>query len=64
VRRLQEGEDAADVVFDSRFFRHKTNPLFVELELNTDPFQPESAVAAEIEVAPRIDKGKGRAVDG
>jgi hypothetical protein len=64
VRRLQEGEDARDVPFDNRYFPHKTNTLFVELELSTDSAKPESAVPAEIEMALRVDKGKRRAADG
>lgn len=31
VLRLQLGDDASDVMFDKRSFRHQTNPIFVEL---------------------------------
>jgi hypothetical protein len=66
VRRLQEGEDARDVVFDNRVFRHKTNPLFVELKLRVEAeTQPTSLVVGEVDMAHTgIDKGKGRATDG
>jgi hypothetical protein len=37
VRRLK-GDDAANVVFDSRSFPHQTNPLMVELR--ADPTEP------------------------
>jgi hypothetical protein len=65
VRRLQEGEDARHVVFDSRVFRHQTNPLFVELTLSAESAQPTSEVVGEVDMATtEIGKGKGRAVDG
>jgi len=51
VRRLQEGEDARDVLFDSRFFRHKTNPLFVELELSAESTRLTSAVVGDVDMA-------------
>jgi hypothetical protein len=58
VRRLQLGDDVRDVLFDSRTFRHQTNPLFVEL--SAEPSQPDNVVV----IGGKLDKGKERAVGG
>ncbi|KIM20260.1 hypothetical protein M408DRAFT_30512 [Serendipita vermifera MAFF 305830] len=61
VRKLQ-GDDASDIMFDVRYFPHKTNSLFVELQVE-DQEQP---LFVEVEVGPELKtssrrKGKERA---
>jgi len=45
------------VVFDHRSFRHQTNPLFVELNIEGSPASDDAILE---NVGTKVDKGKGR----